>query len=195
MESTSSKWLSTRARLALGVAFAAGLSISSGGASSDASSNSSDAEDEVEIQKLTVCYARGTDVISGGDLAGGKNIYQGCFTNDAEISVYFPGANFNGAPDFTTTGTSSWADFVDNTFAAYGYTYTQHLVGTIDVHVTGNHASMTSYLNATQVLPDGTIDVVNGNYVDEVVRKHGHWKIKRRTLKIHSFVHLGTPAP
>lgn len=196
MESTSSKWLSSRAKLALGVAFAAGLSISSGGAPSDAASNHSDVEDEMEIQRLAVCYARGTDAIGRGDYDGGKNIYQGCFTNDVEVWVYAPGADFNGAPDLTVTGVAAWADFIDTVFEGNGYTFTQHLAGSIDVDVTGNnHASMTSYMHATHGLPDGTIDVSNSTYINDVVRRHGHWKIKRLTLKLYSFVHLETAAP
>jgi hypothetical protein len=158
-------------------------------------SNNSNLENEAEIGKLSLCYARGTDAIGRGDLAGGKAIYQGCFTSDAELAVYFPGADPDGPPDFVTTGTESWADFVQSVFSANGYTSTQHLMGNIEVDTHGNKGTMTSYLHATHVVNNGTIDVANGTYTDEVVRKHGDWKIKRRTLKLITFINLGTPAP
>lgn len=151
---------------------------------------------EAQIAKLTSCYAHGTDAIGRGDLQTGKDIYQPCFTANAEVEVYFPGTPWNGPPSFETVGTDSWADFVSSVFTANGYTATQHLMGTIDVNlVDGAHATMTSYLHATHVVDNGTIDVANGTYEDEVVRENGHWKIKKRTLKLITFLNLGTPAP
>ena len=64
-------------------------------------------------------------------------------------------------------------------------------MGTIDVHVDGNKATMTSYLHATHVLADGTFDVANGTYEDEVVPQNGVWKIKKRTLKLQNFLNVG----
>lgn len=152
-------------------------------------------DDEAEIAKLPVCYALGTDAIGRGDVAQGKAIYSRCFTSDAVLSLYAVGAPLSGPPTFTTVGTSSWADFADDSFTGSGYVATQHLMGSIDVHVNGHTATMTSYLHATHVLPDGTIDVANGTYEDEVVRHNGVWKIKTRTLKLITFLNLGTPTP
>jgi SnoaL-like domain len=162
----------------------------------DASPPGGNVVTEAQIAKLTSCYAYGTDAIGRGDLQRGKDIYEPCFAADAELEVYFPGTPLNGPPSFETVGTESWADFVSSVFTANGYTSTQHMMATIDVNVTdGAHATMTSYLHATHVLPDGTIDVANGTYEDEVVRQNGTWKIKRRTLKLITFLNLGTPVP
>lgn len=151
---------------------------------------------EAQISKLTTCYAHGTDAIGRGDVQEGKDIYVPCFTADAEVEVYFPGTPWNGPPSFATVGTDSWADFVSSVFTTNGYTSTQHLMGTIDVNITdGAHATMTSYLHATHVLANGTIDVANGTYEDDVIREGGTWKIKRRTLKLITFLNLGTPLP
>ncbi|MDI1479621.1 nuclear transport factor 2 family protein [Polyangium sp. y55x31] len=151
---------------------------------------------ELEIAKLPVCYAKGTDAIGRGNLQAGKDIYAPCFTNDAELAVYFPGTPFDGPPSSTAVGTNAWADFVEDVFTSSGYTATQHLIGSIDVDVTDeDEATMTSYLHATHVLPDGTIDVANGTYEDEVIRVGGAWKIKKRTLKLITFLNLGTPTP
>ncbi len=180
------------AQVALFVTVGAAASVMLGAGYVNASPHGAQRADEAEIAKLPVCYALGTDAIGRGDVAQGKAIYVPCFTGDAVLSVYFPGSPFNGPPSFSTVGTSSWGDFVSNTFTANGYTATQHLMGSIDVHVDGSHATMTSYLHATHVLADGTIDVANGTYEDEVVRQNGDWKIKSRTLKLITFLNLGT---
>ena len=172
------------------VAVMAGAFVAIGGGIGQAASKDA----ETEIEKLTHCYARGTDAIGRGDLAQGKSIYTGCFTSDAELSVYFPGTDTSGPADFTTVGTDAWADFVAATFTNSGYTSTQHLLGNIDVDVDGPHAAMSSYLHATHVVANGTIDVANGTYVDEVVKQNGKWKIKRRVLTLITFLNVGTPA-
>ncbi len=152
-------------------------------------------DDEAEIAKLPVCYARGTDAIGRGNVAQGKAIYSSCFTSNAVLSLYAVGAPLNGPPTFTTVGVNSWANFANDSFTGSGYVATQHLMGSIDVHVdpSGVHGTMTSYLHATHVLPDGTIDVANGTYEDEVVRQNGVWKIKTRTLKLIDYLNLGSP--
>jgi hypothetical protein len=180
------------ARAALLVTAGAAASVVLGAGYVSASPHGFQHDDEAEIAKLPVCYALGTDAIGRGDVAQGKAIYTPCFTSNAVLSVYFPGSPFSGPPSFSTVGASSWGDFVSNTFTANGYTSTQHLMGSVDIHVDGHHATMTSYLHATHVLADGTIDVANGTYEDEVVRQNGDWKIKSRTLKLITFLNLGT---
>jgi len=143
---------------------------------------------ESEIQKLAVCYALGTDAIGSGNLQEGKNIYQNCFTPDAEITAVFP----NGASE-TRYGANDWADFVYAVFQANGYQATQHLLGTINIAVQQNQATMSSYLHATHKLSDTSIDVANGTYVDTVVNKNGRWKISRRVLTLIDFLNLSSP--
>ena len=68
-----------------------------------------------------------------------------------------------------------------------------HLMGNIEVHVNGTSGTITSYLNATHVLSDGTVDIANGTYEDEVVRQNGAWMIKKRTLKLINYQNFGSP--
>lgn len=144
---------------------------------------------ESEIEQLTVCYALGTDAIGRGDIQGGKNIYRDCFTEDATITAVFP----DGVTTATRVGTSAWGDFVASVFQGNGYVATQHLIGTVNIAVNGNTATMTSYLHATHKRSDTSIDVANGTYEDEVIKQNGRWKIRRRTLKLITFLNLSSP--
>lgn len=143
---------------------------------------------ELEIQKLTSCYSLGTDAIGRGNLLEGKNIYRNCFTQDSVITAIFP----DGASE-TRIGTDAWADFVYSVFQGNGYQATQHLMGTINISVNNNQATMTSYLHATHKRSETSIDVANGTYEDQVVNRNGRWKIRNRTLKLIDFLNLSSP--
>ncbi len=157
----------------------------------------------IEIEDLAVGYARGTDAIGSGDLERGKAIYRTCFTDDARTTVYFPGTPSAGEPDFSTVGTDSWADFVAGVFSGAPYTATQHLMGSFFVqldgdggddggNVGGERARMESYLHATHVRTDGTVDIANGTYTDSVVKVNGEWRIAERTLHLLEMITVGS---
>ncbi len=148
------------------------------------------------IQQLALQYALGTDAIGRGDVQQGKELYGACFTPDAVISMFFPNPtnDFSGQPDETRTGPAAWAEFVDSVFRTRQYNSTQHLIGTFQIHVHGNTAIMTSYLHATHKRSNTSIDVANGTYEDDVVRQRGRWRIRRRTLKLITFLNLTSPA-
>ncbi|MBN3961997.1 nuclear transport factor 2 family protein [Nostoc sp. NMS8] len=168
------------------VVIAVALVLFIGGRFEIASASQPDAE--LEIQKLTSCYALGTDAIGRGNLQEGKNIYRNCFTQDAVLTAIFP----DGATQ-TNYGTDSWADFVYSVFQGNGYTATQHLMGTINISIENNKATMTSYLHATHKRSETSIDVANGTYEDKVVKTNGIWKIRNRTLKLIDFLNLSSP--
>ncbi len=151
---------------------------------------------EREIAKLTVCYALATDAIGRGDLAQGRERYRRCFTADAAIAVFFPNAanDFTGSPDTVKTGPDEWTEFVVSVFRNNQYTATQHLIGSINIEAHERTARMTSYLHATHKRSDSSIDVANGTYEDDVALEAGMWKIRRRTLKLITFLNLASPA-
>jgi hypothetical protein len=150
--------------------------------------------DRQEIEDLAYCYAAGTDAIGRGDVQGGKAIYQTCFTPNAVIAASYPGNDPNGPPDLTTIGPDAWAGVVESVFAQAGYVGTQHLISNVRIQVNGNTATMTTYLNATHVLdPYTSYNVANGTYEDVVVRTPAGWRIKQRTLRLISFVHVESP--
>ena len=159
------------------IAFAATLVIVIGGRFELASAAQPNAE--LEIQKLTVCYALGINAIGRGNLQEGKNIWRDCFTRDAEFTIKNPVAGVVAQ----RTGSDAWADYAYSYFQGKGYTATQHLMGSINVLVlNANQATMSSYLYATQKLSETSVDVNNGTYEDEVVKEYRRWKIRRRTL-------------
>jgi hypothetical protein len=152
--------------------------------------------DRAEIAELTHCYAEATDAIGRGDLAAGKQIYKPCFTADAVIGAYFPGADHSVPPGLSTVGTDAWADVVDGVFTDAGYIATQHLIGNIRIELDGDTGTMTSYLSATHVIdPAGAVVLAHGTYVDTVVRTPQGWRISKRTLYLISFLRLESPAP
>ena len=145
-------------------------------------------EDEAAIRQLTVCYALGTDAIGAGDVKKGKALYTDCFTEDAPIAAFFPDGQGT-----ERTGPAAWADFVNEIFRDNKYTATQHLIGTINIsidHSTGKTATMTSYLHATHLLPNGSINVANGTYADDVIKTDAGWRIRKRTLTLITFLNL-----
>ena len=147
-------------------------------------------QDAADIRKLTICYAHGTDAIGRGDVAAGRAIYQPCFTKDATFSVVFP----NGQIE-ERTGSDAWADFVATVFQGAGYTSTQHLIGTISIEVQDKNATMSTYLHATHVLPNGSMDIANGTYEDSVVQTEEGWRIQSRRLTLITFLNLAPTAP
>ena len=147
-------------------------------------------QNEADIRKLTICYAHGTDAIGRGDVAAGKAIYQPCFTKDAAFSVVFP----NGQQE-KRTGSDAWADFVASVFQGAGYTSTQHLLGTISIELQDKSATMSTYLHATHVLPNGSMDIANGTYEDTVVQTEEGWRIQSRRLTLITFLNLAPTAP
>ncbi len=147
-------------------------------------------QDEADIRNLTICYAHGTDAIGRGDVAAGRAIYQPCFTKDATFSVVFP----NGQIE-ERTGSDAWADFVASVFQGAGYTSTQHLLGTISIEVQDKSATMSTYLHATHVLPNGSMDIANGTYEDTVVKTEEGWRIQSRKLTLITFLNLAPTAP
>ena len=147
-------------------------------------------QNEADIRKLTLCYAHGTDAIGRGDVAAGRAIYQPCFTKDATFSVVFP----NGQQE-ERVGSDAWADFVATVFQGAGYTSTQHLLGTISIEVQDKSATMSTYLHATHVLPNGSMDIANGTYEDTVVQTEEGWRIQSRRLTLITFLNLAPTAP
>ncbi|UQA58621.1 nuclear transport factor 2 family protein [Polyangium aurulentum] len=148
---------------------------------------------EAEIEELTYCYAEATDAIGRGELEYGRSLYKKCFTSDGVLEAYYPGDDPNGPPSLTSDP-SAWADVANNEFTTKGYVSTQHLNANVRIDVKGNWATMSTYLSATHVIdPTGAIDLAHGTYEDIVVRTPKGWKIKKRTLRLLTYMRVESP--
>lgn len=175
-----------------------------------AHADSAGARDKDAIADLIQCYARGTDAIgdattNADPLSKGIRIYKPCFAPDAEFRAWFPQQPFNAQafpnpkafPDTAPPpvhGVDAWAKFVNGVFRDKGYTFTQHMMGNIQVTVDGNSGTVTSYLNATHVRSGSTVGgvsrcvaVANGTYSGEVKKIEGQWKITKLYLTLITF--------
>jgi hypothetical protein len=167
------------------------------------------AADKEAIAELIYCYARGTDAIGDSTLADpvgkGINIYRQCIAENAEVRVWFPQLPFdsqtfpnpNAYPDTAPqpiVGVVNYANFVDAVDRGNGYKFTQHMMSNISVSTHGRTGRVTSYLNATLVIPGTVIGgpskcvaVANGTYSAEVQKFGDAWKITKLNLTLISF--------
>lgn len=184
-----------RATVLSAVALAVGFCLSGATpAEGNPADNAGSLKARQEIEDLEYCYANGTDAIGRGNYALGKQIYEKCFTSDAEIDASFPHDDPNTPPDLVTTGPDSWADIVQNVFVTAGYQYTQHTLTNIQVDINGNHATSKSYLTANHILdPMSSFIIAHGTYENEVVHTNHGWRIKKRSLHLISFIPLSSP--
>ncbi len=135
------------------------------------------------LLNLANCYATGVDAIGVSDLDQGRAVLENCLASDVVVNIDFPGVGefaFDNLVDFTT--------FVDQFFSGQGYVRTQHQASNI---VRGPFGyTMRSYISATHVLPDGSVDLNTVTYDDELAWVDGGWKITRRDIFIGSDVTL-----
>ena len=202
--------MKTLIRLQIAGAFVTFLAI---GANATADNGNIPQAVQAAVEDLAVCYARGTDSFgravgatavptdpeapvnaSDPDFAAGLALYRECFSEDFSFNLEVaPGVVAVTVPDPAggtgQDGALQWANFVNNTFRASGYTSTQHHMGSISSEVHGKNARMVSYLIATHAVgnyPGTSITVVGGTYTDEVVWEDGRWVILQRTLLLTS---------
>ena len=123
--------------------------------------------DHLEIQQVINLYASAIDKQQWAAL-------EGVFTDDAV-------ANFIGIGVFE--GRQAIADLIASVLTQCSVT--QHLLGNINIMVSGETATATCYLSALHVgLGDYAAETftVWGEYSDELVRTADGWRIAHRTL-------------
>ena len=123
--------------------------------------------DHLEIQQVINLYASAIDKHQWSAL-------DGVFTDDAV-------ANFIGIGVFE--GRQAIADLIASVLAQCSAT--QHLIGNINIVVSGDTATATCYLSALHVgLGDYAAETLTvwGEYSDELVRTANGWRIAHRTL-------------
>ncbi|MBQ73753.1 MAG: hypothetical protein CMQ20_01870 [Gammaproteobacteria bacterium] len=135
---------------------------------------------EAELRRLTTNYAIATDALGSGDpdrQSSGRALYHEVFAPDARISA---------GESEEYIGPDAWADYVGT--ALETFSTTQHLVGTIDIELTGKDtARIATYLSAThEYEPRGTLWIVLGTYDDEAALTPSGWRITKRHLTMTS---------
>jgi len=128
-------------------------------------------------------YALGMDAVGNGlGIEKGAEYLRKGFTEDCVFEIIWP----DGSSTDETIGPDAWAAFAAQAFEGT-YTNTNHLMGTYDIEVKGNTATMSTHLNATHVRYDGSVDYAEGVYYDDCVRVGGGWKSYHRALHFISF--------
>jgi ketosteroid isomerase-like protein len=119
--------------------------------------------DRCEISELLARYAHAID---GRDW----ELLGTCFAPDAVLEYESLGPLPGGYEEFEATARSMTS----------GTGLTQHLIGSIQVSVSGDQAKARSYVLATQVTSDGDISLTGGCYMDELIKANDGWRISHR---------------
>jgi 3-phenylpropionate/cinnamic acid dioxygenase small subunit len=120
--------------------------------------------DREAVRDLLCAYARAVD---GKDLAA----VAACFTADCA---------YEG-----TLGRGTIADALASLERAFArYDRTMHCLSTQQVEVDGDAARAETYCVAYHVRPDGAHLTTGVRYLDELVRTHTGWRIRRRRVRI-----------
>lgn len=137
-----------------------------------------------EIAELQRRYAQATDMMAGGDAANAKKVaalYRQIFTEDAPMSV---------KNQFTLEGPMQWLELVQDRLGSLESA--QHLIGSQLVEIQslpnqkgdGGAATMRSYLQATHIEKDGTLERVLGIYHAEAVYLgSAGWRLSKMILE------------
>jgi hypothetical protein len=125
--------------------------------------------DREEIRDVLVAYAKSLD---RRDYAGLERV----FTADATGNYFAAG---------TYAGLDKISAFIERALSQCGPT--QHLLGSIDVNVTGDNATANCYLQAIHLGKkpgyEGKVLTVWGTYRDRLVRTAEGWRIRYRELE------------
>ncbi|MEM7015713.1 MAG: nuclear transport factor 2 family protein [Pseudomonadota bacterium] len=140
-----------------------------------------------EIAELQRRYAQATDMIaadSKGNEAKVAAIYQKIFTKDSKLGVL---------NQLTLDGPTPWLELVKTTFVPLRGA--QHMIGSQVVEIEslpdqqgkGGKAKMRSYLQATHVNSDDSLEIILGTYISTVTYQPGvGWQISEMMLELLS---------
>jgi hypothetical protein len=176
------------------------LLLQASGTSADSAKSTSQATQEwvakQEIAVLQRRYAQATDMIAADGTANEEkviSIYQDIFTEDAEMGVL---------DRLTLTGPMKWLEMVKEKFVPLNSA--QHLIGSQVVELQslpdqagrGGAATMRSYLQATHVNADGTLERVLGTYLSSAIYlPDSGWRLSKMTLELLSTEDARIAAP
>ena len=174
------------------------LQVSFAAAASDTEASQAVAEwvARQEIAVLQRRYAQATDMIAfdrAGNEAKVAAIYGDIFTDDAKMGVM---------DRVTLDSPAEWLEMVVARFEPM--VGAQHLIGSQVVQIDslpdergqGGAATMRSYLQATHVNADGTLERVLGTYISDAIYMPNYgWRLSRMTLQLVSTEDAKIAAP
>ncbi|MGL4611768.1 MAG: nuclear transport factor 2 family protein [Trueperaceae bacterium] len=148
-------------------------------------------EDLQAIEETQYCYGRAQDVVyrNYADLdkarSDGMKAFLKCFDKDADITISLHGSQvLNEAPDV-----AGWIEFVVNFGQTNKYLSTRHLIGNVEVEITGPDTAIAYSAGSTPHFVMGSdteeqpvVDWIIGNYYSELERINGEWKITKFLL-------------
>lgn len=141
--------------------------------------------DKQAITEVLVTYAHAID-------KGDEALLRSVFHPDSEHNHGFQGPS--SAPNLPASADKP-ADFVGFALGYLkGFSCSHHQLGTPLIKINGNSAESECYFTATQIMrakgdplaPDGALDHeleigAGGRYLDELEKRDGVWKIRRRS--------------
>ena len=174
------------------------LQVSFAAAASDTEASQAVAEwvARQEIAVLQRRYAQATDMIAfdrAGNEAKVAAIYGDIFTDDAKMGV-MDRVTLDSPAEWLEMGVARFEPMVG----------AQHLIGSQVVQIDslpdergqGGAATMRSYLQATHVNADGTLERVLGTYISDAIYMPDHgWRLSRMTLQLVSTEDAKIAAP
>jgi hypothetical protein len=141
--------------------------------------------DESEIHKISIYYARGVDTLGNeGDLEKALEYLRKGFSENCVFEFYWPdGSSFGkcqGLIEFANFGLSFMKD--------KKYRNTQHFVSNFLVEeMETGEAKLESSVIARHIKSDNSQDIAIANNVDKVILENGNWKCCERKCIQFSF--------
>lgn len=187
------------------VAAAAGVVGAVGSAGSGASAASADRiADIVAIQNTQACYGRAQDVVYRNYANKSRAEREGlaafgqCFTPGAHVTITVHGTKVLDRAD----SIRAWTQFVYQFGHTNGITSTRHLLGNIEVKLTGPDSAVVYSSGITpHFVGQGAgarhpaIDWIIGNYRGVVHRINGRWLITSFRINADEFAQTGATYP
>lgn len=143
------------------------------------------------IEETQYCYGRAQDVVyrNYADLekarSDGMKGFLKCFAEDADITISLHGTQVL----YEATDVADWIDFVVNFGQTNKYLSTRHLIGNVEVELTGPDTAIAYSAGSTPHFVMGSdteeqpvIDWIIGNYYSELKLIDGEWKITKFIL-------------
>jgi hypothetical protein len=145
-----------------------------------------------QVRDHVTCYPFGLDKIGAGDVAAGKEIWQGCFAKDYTFTISIPGMAVVVCPGEKCPlpkemdSVSMRAACARHAYDLFKFIRTNHHLTNITItSATDDRAEVKSYLMAWHQRMDHSVLVSTADWDVTVAKNDGKWLISRENLKIN----------